>query len=326
MAETATSILDSPMKASFNYFFTSVPFTDCLRVPVVPLRVSGEGSVDYVDDLPFQKASIVCEEDLDTCFFCPDLDLMEVGGKPKTIKLPSGFYCGEFLALNPLDIQELLMFQHKYGRVVGAREKKPFFSDEKELLEPVPDGTVFAGRNAEKYSQQLRGIQSSAKLFHEVPKEEYVDAEELLKLGAVAFREAIAAVLDTQKVIRATTRVLREDLGPMTVGELVEAKEASEYLAAILAHAVPGIELVPDGMTERQCGLLPAVLCQLARGLLNNDAYRVCANPECGHLFTPRDMDRRLDTKYCSMECQERAKRLRYLVRHKEGEKKNKRR
>ena len=208
------------------------------------------------------------------------------------------------------------MFQRKYGQVFGAREKKPFFSGNMELIEPTPDGTVFAGRNAKKYADQLQGIKASAKLFHEVPNEELVDKWELLKLGAVSFREAIAAVLDTQNVIRATTRVLREDLGPMTVRELIAAKEASEYLAAILAHVIPSIELVPSGAAERSCGLLPAVLCQLARGLLNNDAYRICANPECGRLFTPRDMDRRLDTKYCSKECQERAKRLRYIARH----------
>ena len=55
---------------------------------------------------------------------------------------------------------------------------------------------------------------------------------------------------------------------------------------------------------------------QLARGLLNNEAYRVCENPECGRLFTPREMGRRLDTKYCRPECQERAKRLRYVASH----------
>ena len=59
-----------------------------------------------------------------------------------------------------------------------------------------------------------------------------------------------------------------------------------------------------------------AVLAQLARGLLNNEAYRACANPECGRLFTPKEMGRRLDTKYCCSECQERAKRLRYVAKH----------
>lgn len=63
---------------------------------------------------------------------------------------------------------------------------------------------------------------------------------------------------------------------------------------------------------------MTAVYSQLARWLLDNSAYRICLNPECGILFTPHEKGRRSDTSYCSSECQERAKRLRYVARHSE--------
>ena len=144
---------------------------------------------------------------------------------------------------------------------------------------------------------------------------------ELIKLGAVSFQEAIFAVLDAQEAIRNTTRVLRDDLPAMTKREAGLAKISSEYVAHFLPNLFPSIELViiddaGNNSHSNVCDLITAVFAQLARGLLNNEAYRACANPECGRLFTPREMGRRLDTKYCCSECQERAKRLRYIAKH----------
>lgn len=310
------SILDQPIKANVRFAFASIPVASGLKVPLPPLWTCGKGTMEYFDEFGPRKQATVRVSDLDSCFFCVNYHLIDDDLNIEWRELPEGFYCNEFLDLNPLDIQEFLMFQREYGQVRGAREKKPFLSNEMEVLEPVPDSTVFAGRNARLYADQLEGIKASARLYYEVPDEEYVDERELLKLGAVTFREAIAAVLDAQSVIRKTTRVLRDDLPVMTVGEATDAKEASEYVAAFLPKAFPSIELVVAGERERKCDLITAVLCQLARGLLNNEAYRLCANPECGRLFTPRDVGRRLDTKYCSPGCQERAKRLRYVARH----------
>lgn len=46
----------------------------------------------------------------------------------------------------------------------------------------------------------------------------------------------------------------------------------------------------------------------LAKGVMLNNAYRYCQNPECGGFFTPKEHGRRADSKYCSEECQVRAK------------------
>ena len=107
----------------------------------------------------------------------------------------------------------------------------------------------------------------------------------------------------------------------MTKREVAVAKKSSEYVAQFLSSLFPSIELVAiDGSGKNSrpnaSDLITAVFAQLARGLLNNEAYRVCANPECGRLFTPKEMGRRLDTKYCCSECQERAKRLSYVAKH----------
>lgn len=74
-------------------------------------------------------------------------------------------------------------------------------------------------------------------------------------------------------------------------------------------------------MSSRPIGLMTAAYTQLARGLLSNEAYRTCHNPECKKLFTPRDKNRRSDTAYCSAECQERAKRIRYQTKHAKNKK-----
>ena len=49
-----------------------------------------------------------------------------------------------------------------------------------------------------------------------------------------------------------------------------------------------------------------------------NNAYRFCQNPECRRLFTPREYNRRIDSKYCCEDCQVKAK---YLRTFKNGKK-----
>lgn len=245
-----------------------------------------------------------------------NMQLIQEGTQPTHV-LPKGFYCNEFLDLNPLDIQDLLAFQRKYGRITGARKRKPYDKDMHALLRPEPDGDVFAGARERRHVDQLAGIKASQALYDAVSNEEFVDDVLVNQLSAVSFREAIATVLDAQAVVRDLLRVQREDLGPMTVLEALNAKEASEYLSIILGKVVPLIQLVTDGAEhKRSYGLIDGVFIQLARGLLNNNAYRTCANPECRRTFTPREMNRRLDTQYCCSACQERAKRLRYVNKH----------
>ena len=102
-----------------------------------------------------------------------------------------------------------------------------------------------------------------------------------MKQSAVTFREAIATVLDAQRAIRNSTRVLRDDLPPVTNFETADAKIAVDYIAMVLNQEFPSIQLVVEGAPEQPTSPIRTVFAQLACGLLNNEAYRLCANPEC---------------------------------------------
>ncbi|MCR4869837.1 MAG: hypothetical protein K5859_00900 [Atopobiaceae bacterium] len=313
--------LDEPIEGSIRFRFSSIPVVTGIRVPTPPIWVGGEGATDYLDFFGARTKTVVEKRDLKTCYFCYDLELMDGKREKRMTALPEGFYCGEFLRLDPTNIQEFLVFQQKYGLVYGAREHKPFGTETLERLRPEPDHNVFSGINGEGFSYQLEGIEASAAIFDSRPEQDLVEMDEASKLGAVSFLEAIAAVLDAQQAIRDTTRVLRDDLPTMTKREAGLAKISSEYVARFLPYLFPSIELVAineEGKDSHSdvSDLITAVFAQLARGLLNNEAFRVCRNPECGRLFTPREMMRRMDTSYCCSECQERAKRLRYIAKH----------
>ncbi len=320
-ADNGLDLLDEPIESNLKFVFSSIPITTGIRVPNPPIWTGGEGTMNYFDEFGARKKMAPSEKDLKSCYFCLNLNLIDAGRSQKTVELPEGFYCREFLELNPTDIQEFLAFQRKYGLITGAREQKPYGTEARKRLRPEPDQNVFSGANADLYRRQMEGILASAELYDSVPNREYVDDMELLKLSAVSFQEAIFAVLDAQSAIRNTTRVLRDDLPAMTKREAALAKISSEYVAHFLPRLFPSIELISvndAGVSSHSSvsDLITAIFAQLARGLLNNEAYRTCANPECGLLFTPKEMGRRLDTKYCCSECQERAKRLRYTAKH----------
>lgn len=309
--------LDRPVKADVAFRFASIPLAAGIRVLVPPIVTDGPHASDYFDDSYTgpKTRGIVEPEDLDSCYFCLLLSEMGLDETPPTIELPPDFYCNEFLALNPFDIAQLLTFQRRYGRIFGARKVKPLISL-MERLRPEPDESVFAGINESALHAQREGILASQTIFDSVPNEECQEERVLMRRSAVAFSEAIATVIDVQNAIRDSTRVLRDDLPPITNRELGDAVIAVTYIALMLNKVFPSIQLVAEDSKPKPIDLISAVLTQLARGLLNNEAYRTCANPQCGKLFTPKSKNRRLDTRYCSSECQERAKRLRYIARH----------
>ncbi len=306
---------DEPVEGDFNISFSSIPISSTVEVLLPPLWTAGKGSKDYFDEYGPRKYEIVQKQDLDDCFFCPNPNLFESRDDLVRTVLPPGFYGKEFLEIDPTNIPEFLIFQRKWGPVYGARERMPLGTKEIDRIRPEPSGAVFAGSNSEYFREQLRGIKASRELFDSVPDEEMVDDMIALRLGAVSFREAIFAVVDAQWAIRSCTRALRKDLGPMTRREVIEALAAVEYVSHFLSSAFPTISLVIGEPKPTVCDLITATFAQLARGLLNNEAYRTCHNPECARVFTPREMGRRQDTLYCCPECQERAKRLRHLAK-----------
>ncbi len=315
--EEAKNILDEPFKGEVSFQFTAIPDLHNLRASCPPIWTMGKGTMKYFEEYG-KEYEEVQREHLKTCFFAPNMSKIEADS-PTTVEVPQDLYCNEFLKLNPLDIEELLKFQRKYGTICGARANKHLiFINLKEHLRPEPDGFVFSGQWLSKHADQYEGIKASAEIFDSIPDDEYIEESESCKLGAVTFQECIATVLDTQKVIKDTLRVLRDDLPKITVREALTAKESVEWLASLLPNRMPIIDIVFGEQKPyvRTLGLMDIIHLQLVRGLLNNSAYRTCQNPECQRLFTPVEMRRRLDTKYCCSECQERAKRLRYINKH----------
>ena len=306
--------LSEPSSLKIAYRFSTIPKSGHLPVLVPPIWTDGKGSSAYFEDTAVSRTKCVRSEDLDTCFFCLNLNLVD--DQQKTIELPDNLYCTSFLELNPSNIQDLLMFQRKYGRIIGARQIPPFTSVTK-TLRPAANEQLFAGGWMDFYRDQYDGISASAAIYDSVAHKEYLNEFEVNRLSAVSFREAIATVLDAQEIIRRTTRILRDDLEQYTKQDAILAREATQWLSTRLASSIPIVELATEDSSTHPIELMDAIFMQLARRLVDNSAYRKCANPECGRLFTPEDVGRRKDSRYCSAACQERAKRLRYLAHSK---------
>ena len=308
--------LDEPVQGNFQYRFGAIPQTDHIKTFCPSLQICGDETSKYLKSGP-NACKIVEQRELKRCYFAPILSEVQEVTPTKTI--PKDLYCNEFLKLNPLCISDLLAFQEEYGVILGARLNRhvAIVKNTKDIR-PCPDEQVFSGDWRNKYNYQFEGIEASAAIFNSLLAKQNSDVVEAIELAAISFQETISAVLDTQNMIKNTIRVLRDDLPKVTKRELFYAAEDTSWLAQLLPNTMPIIQLVKEGVdfSNHAINLMDAIHLQLARGLVSNAAYRTCQNPECQRLFTPVEMRRRLDTKYCCPECQERAKRLRYINKH----------
>ncbi len=308
--------LNEPAEGNFKYKFGSIPQTEHIKTWRTQLQICGDGATKYLKR-GTNACKIVEVKDLKRCYFAPIIS--DSKNEPSAKKIPKDLYCNEFLKLNPFCISDLLEFQEEFGTIIGARLSRHFtIIDRAHQIRPCPDEQAFSGDWRRKYNDQFEGINASAAIFDKLLTEhsagEVIDAR---KLSVISFQEAISAVFDTQTMIRNTLRVLRDDLPKFTNLELLYAGEDTSWLSKLLPKSMPIIQLVKEGIHDNNTfTIMDAIHLQLARGLVSNAAYRICQNPECERLFTPIEMGRRLDTKYCSSECQERAKRLRYINKH----------
>ena len=308
--------LDEAAEGNFQYQFESIPQTEHIKTWCPSLQVCGDEATKYLKS-DISTCRTVEQRDLKRCYFAPILS--EIREETPTKPIPKDLYCNEFLKLNPLCISDLLAFQEEYGIILGARlNRHVLVVKNPKDIRPCPDEQVFSGDWRENYSYQFEGIQASASIFDKLLSNEKTQEVDATKLAVVSFQEAIFAVLNTQTMIKNTIRVLRDDLPKITKRELFYAAEDTNWLAKLLPKTMPIIKLVKEdaNFSINATCLMDGIHLQLARGLVSNAAYRTCQNPECQRLFTPVEMQRRLDTKYCCKECQERAKRLRYINKH----------
>ena len=122
------------------------------------------------------------------------------------------------------------------------------------------------------------------------------------------------AVCDAQVAIRAITGTLREGYTEDEWhGDRRLVRESVRYCNAVLAGSVDPVDIIEDGDRDGVCTLMQYLFISLAKGVMLNNAYRFCQNPDCRRLFTPREYNRRVDSKYCCEDCQIKAKYLRTL-------------
>ncbi len=312
--ENGKDELDEPAEGNFQYKFGSIPQTEHIKTRCISLQICGDGVTKYIKR-GINSCKIVEEKDLRCCYFAPIIS--DTQKEPSVKTIPKDLYCNEFLKLNPFCISDLLEFQEEFGIILGARLSRHLLVINKaHHIRPCPDEQAFSGDWRKDHNDQFEGINASGAIFDKLLTEhnarEVIDAR---KLSVVSFLETISTVLDTQIMIKRTLRVLRDDLPKITTREIIYAAEDTSWLAQLLPKSMPIIQLVKEGvdLNKNVFTLMDAIHLQLARGLVSNAAYRICQNPECERLFTPIEMGRRIDTKYCSSECQERAKRLRYI-------------
>jgi len=292
------------MNRGYSYKFSALPSSGDIRVWKVPVRFVNKGGSSGV------AASLGYSADLPNGAFVEDLDPSE-GAVCEEHILPAGLYSGEFLSLDPFDLDDLIDFQSRHGLIIGARDNTlPLSETQIRRLDPAPNSQAFCeAYGAHRFGGQQQGINRSKEYFTEL-------GDQGVMVSSI--EEVVSTVLNAQQVIVGTINLLKSPEEAISSEDLKEAKAGVNFASAVLSQWLKPLDLVyEDSIKTRYCDLMTAIFLQLARGLINGNGYRYCQNPECGLLFTPSDFNRRSDSGYHSVECQERAKYLR-LKRKKE--------
>lgn len=258
--------------------------------------------------------------------------------KRELIVPPKGLYGKEFLELDYRDPFQLMAFQRKWGPITGLRAQPnktfdmgtyPNVAINDSFYGPGqhpifhPEGirkTVFlydGFGEAETIARERYGteVTTLGKVVHEnwlKERKEQIPDVDVVPCHVASVEEVAEAVCDAQVAIRAITNTLRNDYSEedwQRDRELV--LESVRYCNAVLAGSVTPVDVIVDGSREGVCTLMQYLFISLAKGVMLNNAYRTCQNPECARIFSPKEYGRRMDSKYCSEECQVRAKYLR---------------
>lgn len=247
---------------------------------------------------------------------------------------PRGLYGKEFLALNPSDLFELMDFQRNWGPITGLRaqpnktfesgtypnvainrafydiDSRVFHSDEIMdtvfLYEGYGKADIIA---KERYGAPVETLGDVVTRNWRKLANQTIEDVDVVPCHIASVEEVSGAVRDAQLAIRSIAHVLSD-------GYTREAWEKDEplvlecvrYCNAVLAGAVTPIDVIVEGNRNGVCTLMQYLFICLAKGVMYNDAYRYCQCPGCKQLFTPKEHNRRTDSKYCSPECQVKAK------------------
>lgn len=251
---------------------------------------------------------------------------------------PRGLYGKEFLELDYRDVFQLMEFQKRWGPITGLRAQ-PNSTFERgtypnvtidesfyhEGHNPVfhPEGitqTLFLYEGmgeVDVIARERFGVENNT--LHKVVEENWRKGPEgrrrdidVVPCHVASVEEVAEAVCDAQVAIRAITNTLRDgytDFDWRRDRKLV--RECMRYCNAVLKGSVTPVDIIEEGNRDGICTLMQYLFISLAKGVMLNNAFRFCQNPECRRLFTPKENNRRADSKYCSEDCQIRAKYLR---------------
>lgn len=248
---------------------------------------------------------------------------------------PRNLYGKEFLELDYRDPFQLMAFQQKWGPITGLRTTPNVTYDIESSVDVsciggisglgkhhIPTGaqkTVFLYEGygkADIIAREQYGakIQTLKDVVHRHWQESRHRSKEhkIVPCHVASIEEVAEAVCHAQIAITAITDCLREDFNDKawhTRKDLVI--NSLHYCNAAIQGTVVPVDLIDENDNTGICTIMQYLFICMAKGIMRNETYRNCQNPDCKRLFTPAECNRRSDSKYCSQECQIKAKHLR---------------
>ena len=258
---------------------------------------------------------------------------------------PRGLYGKEFLELDYRDPLQLMGFQQKWGPITGLRARpNALFDSDASVDVSCLGGIAGLGRNHIPY-----GAQKTIFLYEgygevdEIAKERFgtelsslrdvvrahwdnnrhrKNRKEVVPCHVASVEEVAEAVCHAQIAITAITDCLRDDFGDDDWHSRKPLVENSlRYCNASIQGTVVPIDLIEVGNNFGTCTLMQYLFICMVQGSICNETYRNCQNPDCRRLFTPEQFNRRADSRYCSQECQVKAKHIRTYKPKRKAEK-----
>ena len=262
--------------------------------------------------------------------------------KRELITPPRGLYGKEFLELDYGDPFQLMAFQQKWGPITGLRTRPNTSYDYKTHVDldclggigstSIPDGfqnTVFLYKGygeadiiaKERYGAQ---IETLGDLVQENWRSGLYGRERKgpVPCHVASVEEVAEAVCHAQIAITAITDCLKEGFGDdewHSREKLV--RNALRYCNSSIQSTVLPMDLIEDDDRSGVCTIMQYLFINMARGVMRNNTYRNCQNQDCRRLFTPAEVNRRADSRYCSSECQIKAKHQRTYKPKRQAEK-----
>lgn len=259
-------------------------------------------------------------------FFYVDLDDAD---ERVLIDPPRGLYGKEFLELDYGDPFALMEFQQRWGPITGLRTRPNTTFDrgtyvDLDCLGGIRSTSTPAGFMNTIYLYEGHGdIDVIARERYGVRPDRLRDIVDdnwrsslygkerkgPVPCHVATIREVAEAVCHAQIAITAITDCLKDDFTEedwQARGDLV--RQAIRYCNSSIQGTILPLDLIEDGDRTGVCTLMQSLFINMARGVMRNNAYRKCQNLDCQRLFTPEEYGRRADSRYCSPDCQVKAK------------------